>query len=73
MQNDLFQPDQAARMILSGIEFIALLSGFIIALAMLIWTGGALLIGFSKRRQRRGKRYNYFPERSQRRKDSHVQ
>jgi hypothetical protein len=57
MENELFQPDQAARMILSGIEFIALLSGFFIAVALLIWTGGALWIVLSERRQRRGKRY----------------
>ena len=58
MQNDLFQPDQAARMILSGIEFIARVSAFIIAVALIIWTGGAIWIGFSDRRQRRGNRYN---------------
>ena len=58
MENELFQPNQAARMILSGIEFIALLTGFLIAVALLIWTGGALWIGFNERRQRRDKRYN---------------
>ena len=58
MQNELFQPDQVARMILSGIEFIARLSAFIIAVALLIWTGVAIWIGYGDRRQRRGKRYN---------------
>ena len=54
MQTELFQPDQAAQMILSGIEFISLLSGFIIAGALLIWTVGAIWVGYSERRQRRG-------------------
>jgi len=58
MENELFQPDQAARMILSGIEFIARVSGFLIAVALLIWTGGALWIGYGERRQRRDKRYH---------------
>jgi hypothetical protein len=58
MSIEQYYSEQAARMILSGIEFIGLLSGFIIAVALLIWTGGALWIGFSKRRQLRGKRYN---------------
>ncbi|HEV2665682.1 MAG TPA: hypothetical protein VG324_12255 [Blastocatellia bacterium] len=56
MENELFQPDQAAQMILSVIEFIARLSGFIIAVALLVWTGGAIWIGYGERHQRRGKR-----------------
>jgi len=56
MQTELFQPDQAARMILSGIEFISLLSFFFIAGALLIWWGLAIWVGYSERRQRRGGR-----------------
>ena len=54
MSIEQYYSEQAAQMILSGIEFIALLTGIIIAIALLIWTGGALWIGFSERRQRRG-------------------
>ena len=53
MQNALYQPDQAAQMLLSGIEFIALISSFIIAGVLLIWSGLALWIGYSERRKRR--------------------
>jgi len=56
MQNALYQPDQAVQMLLSGIEFIALLSGFIVAGALLIWSGLAIWVAYSERRQRRGKR-----------------
>jgi hypothetical protein len=54
MSIEQYCSEQVARMILSGIEFIAFLTGFIITVALLIWTGGALWIGFSERRQRRG-------------------
>jgi len=53
MQNALYQPDQAVQMLLSGIEFIALLSGFLIAGVSLIWSGIAIWIGYSDRRKRR--------------------
>jgi hypothetical protein len=49
----MYQPDQAVQMLLSGIEFIALISGFIIAGVLLIWSGLALWIGYSERRKRR--------------------
>ena len=58
MENELFQPDQAARMILSGIEFIALFSFSIIVIALLIWSGVAIWTSYSERRQRRGKCYH---------------
>jgi len=58
MSIEQYYSEQAARMILSGIEFIALLTGFIIAVALLIWTGGALWMGFSEKRQRGSKHYN---------------
>jgi len=54
----MYQRDQAVQMILSGIEFIALLTGFLITVALLIWTGGAIWTSYSERRQRRGKRYH---------------
>ncbi len=54
MHTVAYQPDQAVQMILSGIEFIALLSGSIIAGVLLIWSGLALWISYSERRQRRG-------------------
>jgi len=54
MQTGLYQPEQAAQMFLSGIEFIALFSFFIIAGALLIWSGLAIWIGYSERRKRRG-------------------
>ena len=56
MQYVMYQPDQAVQMILSGIEFISLLSGFIIAGVLLIWSGLAIWVGHSERRQRRGGR-----------------
>ena len=56
MQYVMYQPDRAVQLILSGIEFIALLSGFVIAGVLLIWSGLALWIGYSGKRQRRGKR-----------------
>ena len=59
MSIEQYYSEQAARMILSGIEFIALLTGLLIAVALLIWTGGALWIGFNDRRQRRGKAVRY--------------
>jgi hypothetical protein len=55
MQNELFPPDQVAQMVLSGIEFIALFSSFIIAGVLLIWSGLAIWVGHSERRQRRGR------------------
>ena len=58
MSMEHFYSEQAAQMFLSGIEFIARLSAFIIAVALLIWTGGAIWIGYGERRQRRGMRYN---------------
>ena len=58
MSIEQYYSEQAARMILSGIEFIARVSGFLIAVALLIWTGGALWIGYGERRQRRDKRYH---------------
>jgi len=54
MSMEQFYGEQTAQMILSGIEFIARLSGFIIAGALLIWTVGAIWVGYSERRQRRG-------------------
>jgi len=56
MSMEHFYSEQAAQMFLSGIEFIARLSAFIIAVALLIWTGGAIWIGYGDRRQRRGNR-----------------
>ncbi len=56
MQTELFRPEQSAQMFLSGIEFIALFSFFIIADALLIWSGLAIWKGYSERPQRRGKR-----------------
>jgi len=56
METELFQPDQFAQMVLSGIEFIARFSFFIIAGALLIWSGLAIWIGYSERRQRPGER-----------------
>ena len=56
MQYVMYQPDRAVQMILSGIGFIALLSGFVIAGVLLLWSGLATWVGYSERRQRRGKR-----------------
>ena len=56
MPYELYQPDQAVRMLLSGIEFISLLSAFIIAGVLLISSGLAIWLGYSERRQRRGRR-----------------
>jgi hypothetical protein len=58
MSMEQFYSQQAAQMFLSGIEFIALLTGFLIAVALLIWSGGAIWIAYSERRQRRGRRYH---------------
>jgi len=55
MQYVMYQPDRAVQMILSGIEFIALLSGFVIAGVLLIWSGLALWIGISERRRPRSR------------------
>ena len=54
MQTELFQPDQLAQMVLSGIEFVALFSFFIIAGVLLIWSGLTIWVGYSQRRRRRG-------------------
>jgi hypothetical protein len=56
MSIEQFYSEQAAQMFLSGIEFIALLSAFIIAGALLISSGGAIKLSYSERRQRRGGR-----------------
>jgi len=56
METELFHPDQFGQMILSGIEFIARFSFFIIAGVVLIWSCLAIWIRYSERRQRRGKR-----------------
>jgi hypothetical protein len=56
MSMEQFYSEQAAQMFLSGIEFIAFLTGFIIAGALLIWSGLAIWTGYSERRQRRGGR-----------------
>jgi hypothetical protein len=53
MQTEMFPPEQAAQMVLSGVEFIALFSFFIIAGGLLIWSGLAIWVGHSERRQRR--------------------
>ncbi len=53
MQTELFQPEQAARKFLSGMEFIALFSFSIIAIALLIWSGVAIWTSYNERRQRR--------------------
>jgi len=58
MSMEHFYSEQAAQMFLSGIEFIARLSAFIIAIVLLIWTGGAIWIGYGERRQRHDKRYH---------------
>ena len=54
MSIEQYYNEQAARMILSGIEFIALISFFSIAGVLLIWLGLAIWVGHSERRQRRG-------------------
>ena len=46
MLNPLYQPDQAVQMILSGIEFITLLSGFLIAGVVADWRSGAMALLF---------------------------
>jgi hypothetical protein len=54
MSNELFYSDRAAQMVLSGIEFIALVTALIIAGAMLISAVVTIWLGYSERRQRRG-------------------
>jgi len=56
MSIEQYNSEQAAQMFRSGIEFIALLTAFIIAVALLISSGGAIWSGYSVRRQRRGGR-----------------
>jgi hypothetical protein len=54
MSMEQFYNEQAAQMFYSGIEFIALFSLFSIAGVLLIWSGLAIWVGHSERRQRRG-------------------
>ena len=53
MQTGLFQPEQASQMFLSLIEFVALFSFSIIAIALLIWSVVVIWTSYSERRQRR--------------------
>jgi len=56
MSMEQFYSQQAAQMVLSGIEFLAVFSFSIIAIALLIWSGVAIWTSYSERRQRRGNR-----------------
>ena len=59
MSMEQFYSQQAAQMVLSGIEFLVLLTVSIIAGALLISSVVAIWMGYSERRQRRGKRLYY--------------